>query len=154
MIATLCRRMARRFHGWLAGALLMTATWSSSAVLAQTGSTPVTVPAKLSLAEAAPPAKEKNATGDSGIVQTSCSTCSQGLLSALRPPPAAVEGVGIGGAGDCPCGNNCAGCAGCVPGRVHCCSCCDSNNCFVKMLCGFYECICCPDPCYDPHWTG
>src|SRR5262249_35619503 len=49
----------------------------------------------------------------------------------------------------------CAGCAEhCVPGRLHCCSPCCSDTCCGKILCGLYECICCPDPCYEPHYVA
>jgi hypothetical protein len=39
-----------------------------------------------------------------------------------------------------------------VPGRYHECSCCDCNTCAGRFLCGLYECVCCPDPCYEPKW--
>jgi hypothetical protein len=79
----------------------------------------------------------------SGVKQASCSTCGGGLLGAPGPGP------GLGG---CAC---CGGCGGeCVPGRLHCCSCCDGNSCCARMLCGLYECICCPDPCYEGHWVA
>ena len=49
---------------------------------------------------------------------------------------------------DCGCAH---GRAPCVPGQKPCCPC-PSKTFFGACLCELYECICCPDPCYDPHW--
>jgi hypothetical protein len=68
-----------------------------------------------------------------------CTTCGSGLLG--MPPPSldgALCGCGAGGE--------------CVPGRLKPCYPCTSDNCVGRFLCGLYECICCPDPCYEPHW--
>jgi hypothetical protein len=85
------------------------------------------------------PAAPAAAQPDDQVVPASCSSCSGGLL-----------GGPSGGPGGC------SGCGGgqCVPGREHCCSPCAADTCCGKILCGLYECICCPDPCYDPHWTA
>src|SRR5262249_20693838 len=83
---------------------------------------------------------------DPAVVQAGCSTCSQGLLYGSINPP-----TGHGGGGACGC-NSCA--TGCVPGREpgNCCCGCDANTCVGRMLLGLYDCICCPDPCYEPSW--
>jgi hypothetical protein len=80
---------------------------------------------------------------DPAVKKASCSSCSGGLLGMPGPGPGLT-----GCAGGC-----CAG-GQCVPGRTHCCSCCDSDSCIGRMLCGLYECICCPDPCYEPKWLA
>jgi hypothetical protein len=76
---------------------------------------------------------------DAKVVQAGCATCGGGLLGG---PP---EGFEAGSAG-------CAAC--CIPGRFHCCSPCCGDTCFGRILCGLYECVCCPDPCYEPHWCA
>jgi hypothetical protein len=81
---------------------------------------------------------------DPGVKQASCSTCGGGLLGTPGPGP------GVGG---CGCGSGCCG-GDCVPGRLHCCSACDADGCIGRMLCGLYCCVCCPDPCYEPHWVA
>ncbi len=97
---------------------------------------------------AAPTLAAAPAAPDANVTQASCSTCSGGLLggSLGGPPPLPGDGGGCGGGG---CGGG-----QCVPGRLNCCSCCEGQTCLGRMLCGFYECICCPDPCYDPHWIA
>jgi hypothetical protein len=79
------------------------------------------------------PRQGQEPSGSSGVVQAGCSTCGGGLLG----PP-----------------SGCCSPNGCVPGQLHPCSCCDANTCFGRFLCGVYECICCPDPCYEPHWVA
>jgi hypothetical protein len=94
-------------------------------------------------ADAVKPARESasSAPPDGGIVQAGCSTCGRGLLA----PP--IPGV-IGGGGS---GFNSDSCDGnCVPGRKGCDCCCTGETCLGRFVCGLYECICCPDPCYDP----
>jgi len=46
----------------------------------------------------------------------------------------------------------CAG--GCVPGRRRCDCCFDQSTYVGRILGGLYDCICCPDPCYEPHWVA
>lgn len=49
----------------------------------------------------------------------------------------------------------CGGSPGnCVPGRLHCCSACDGSTFLGRVFCGFYESLCCPDPCYEPRWIA
>jgi hypothetical protein len=44
---------------------------------------------------------------------------------------------------------------GCVPGRKGCDCNLDPQTCVGRFFCGLYECLCCPDPCYDPpKWLG
>ena len=118
---------------------------------------PVAVPAPVKsaaaatepIAKAAPAAKEASNEGlltgivDPNVVQASCASCGGGLLHGDN------HGGGCATAG-------CAsiGCNGnnCVPGRTHCCSNCDADTCVGRMLCGLYECICCPDRCYEPEY--
>jgi hypothetical protein len=73
------------------------------------------------------------------ILQTGCSTCGGGLL-------------GLGGGGDC-LGCGCGG-GDCIPGRKPCTCCCDSDTVVGRFINGLYQCVCCPDPCYDPHWLA
>jgi hypothetical protein len=69
-----------------------------------------------------------------GVVQTGCQSC----LPAL-PPPTVLGG--------------CVGCGhgGCVAGRVGAFPC-EANTRLGRLFCGFYECLFCPDPCYEPRW--
>ena len=41
---------------------------------------------------------------------------------------------------------------GCVPGRQ--CNWCGSDSCLGRLCGGFYDNICCPDPCYEPRWIA
>jgi hypothetical protein len=41
-----------------------------------------------------------------------------------------------------------------VPGRRPCQGYCEGETAVGRFLCGVYECICCPDPCYDPSWLA
>ncbi len=87
-----------------------------------------------------------NAIFDPAVKQASCSSCG-GYLD--HPPECA--GCGNGGCANGGCGNN--NCA-CYPGQNKCwCDCCfDSDTPWGKCLGCFYKCVCCPDPCYEPHW--
>jgi hypothetical protein len=40
----------------------------------------------------------------------------------------------------------------CVPGRRPCYHCEGHDGIITGFLCDLYECICCPDPCFEPHW--
>jgi hypothetical protein len=62
-----------------------------------------------------------------------------------------MPGPDGGGAGCAGCGG-CGGC--CYPGHKPC-DCCDEpENCVGRFFYGVYQCICCPDPCYLPHWVA
>lgn len=73
------------------------------------------------------------------VLQASCKSCGGGLLG----EPA----YGYGGMG---C-DDCEG--GCVPGQKKCVPC-VGHNCVSRMFCAFYDCLCCPDPCYEPRWIA
>ena len=78
---------------------------------------------------------------DPQVQQAQCASCGRGLL---------------GGPGDFYMGpgstDPCAG--GCYPGRRRC-DCCFSQDTYVgRLIGGLYDCICCPDPCYEPHWVA
>jgi hypothetical protein len=89
-------------------------------------------------AKADPPAKE-----DPNVRKASCSSCGAGLLGIPGPGPGIVGG----------CAGGCCGGGQCIPGRFHECGCCSCDGCVGRILCGLYECICCPDPCYEPCWV-
>lgn len=74
-----------------------------------------------------------------GIALTGCSSCSQGLMDSAPPWP---PPYGSQGCTPSPC----------VPGRQLCHPCMADTK-FGRALCALYECICCPDPCYEPRWT-
>jgi hypothetical protein len=46
----------------------------------------------------------------------------------------------------------CATCGNCVPGRLRDCCGCNRDTFCGRIFCGFYEELCCPDPCYEPKW--
>jgi hypothetical protein len=77
------------------------------------------------------------AQGD-GLLQTGCAACAAGLGGVL---PSGESDCGPGG---------CDGC--CYAGHKPCDCCVNSDSCFGRFFGGLYECICCPDPCYEPHW--
>jgi Putative MetA-pathway of phenol degradation len=79
----------------------------------------------------------------SPILQVGCPGCSAGGLLGGGP-----DATGLFASSGC--GNGCGG--QCVPGRYHECSPCEATTKFGRFCCGLYECICCPDPCYEPRW--
>jgi hypothetical protein len=81
-----------------------------------------------------------NAPPDEGVVPVGCASCGLSVPhhDLTLPRPAPCDG----------CGCNC------IPGRLEC-YCppvSDSAGCVARFCHGVYECICCPDPCYEPHW--
>jgi hypothetical protein len=50
------------------------------------------------------------------------------------------------------CGGNGFGCSTC--GGCQTCEPCVARTRFGRFACGLYQAICCPDPCYEPRWTG
>jgi hypothetical protein len=74
--------------------------------------------------------------GEGGVEQVGCASCGQGLF-----------GGGSGSSSGCGCGDG-----QCVPGRRPCDCCCSTDTCLGRFINGLYQCVCCPDPCYDPHW--
>lgn len=81
-----------------------------------------------------------------GIQQVECSSC-----GTLRPPSSAGCATCGGGMGTM-CSDGC-GSALCKPGR----NCRYTENCGNNFLDRFFggisECLCCPDPCYEPVWV-
>ena len=90
-------------------------------------------------AEPAPAPPVPKTSPDPGVEQASCKSCGSGHGGSLFG-----GGCGPGGCG-----------AGCYPGRR-----CDhecgthQGNAVARVWNGFYECLCCPDPCYDPRWVA
>ena len=89
---------------------------------------------------------------DTGVVQAGCASCGR-----MAPLPAVTEPFGPGTAGDggCMCSDGCESC-NCHPGRTcqHGCGgggC--GDGCTGRFFGGLYECLCCPDPCYEPMWV-
>lgn len=72
----------------------------------------------------------------------SCTNCNSGLVTGSLAAP-------DGGGPLCNCGDG----GQCVPGRTKDCYPCEGKTFVGRFLCGLYECICCPDPCYEPKWT-
>jgi hypothetical protein len=76
---------------------------------------------------------------DPQVTQASCAACAGGVLGAPAPDFAG-------------CADGC--CSGlCYPGRKPCDCCVDSDSFCGRLFGGIYECICCPDPCYEPAWN-
>jgi hypothetical protein len=73
--------------------------------------------------------------GDGGVEQVGCTSCGAGLFG------------GSGGCSSCGCGDG-----QCSPGRRPCDCCCSTDTCLGRFINGLYQCVCCPDPCYDAHW--
>jgi hypothetical protein len=64
------------------------------------------------------------------------------------PPVSPVDAGDNYYSGNCGCGGSC-----CVPGHK-CCHCdCDTSTWYGRLWCGFYECICCEDHCYEGGWN-
>ncbi len=91
------------------------------------------VQAKLDAAQAQP----------NQIVQTDCSSCSSGLF-----------GSHGGSVGCSSCGQgSCGGCGGaCFPGQL--CESCEGSGFIGRVFAKLHNCVCCPDPCYEPRWIG
>lgn len=93
----------------------------------------------------------------SDVVPAGCSTCGDGLLS-----PGPQTGPGVYGYGHKPwyatcgdLGSGCEGCgeAGCVPGREPCVTAPVGCGRGSKLFAALHNCLCCPDPCYEPKWV-
>ncbi len=125
-------------RGWLTGALLVAACATAS-VRAQTSSSTETSPSAPVSAIPSTITAPVVPGSESGLVQAGCSSCGGGASGGALCGPGAP---GSGGCGSC-----------CIPGRNYCCS--DCSECDTKIgkfFCGFYHCICCPDPCYEACW--
>src|SRR5262245_867891 len=92
-----------------------------------------------------PQTQATNPTAANGgeVIQASCVGCSNGLLGAAAP----YLDHGWLPSGDPGCGE-----AGCYPGRP-CCAPCVAETKLGRLCCAFHDCLCCPDPCYEPHWV-
>jgi hypothetical protein len=126
------RKQTGRWFRWVVGAVLVAA---SSVPVAPAQSPPVPSPADSSsvVSDGGVVQAGKMPLSEVGVVPAGCSSCGSG------PPPSL--GCLNGNCGE-----------GCYPGRFNCCDTCDAKTCVGRFLLGFYDCICCPDPCYEPHW--
>jgi hypothetical protein len=76
---------------------------------------------------------------DSQVAQVGCATCG-----------------GFHSAGDGPMFHEAMGCANgqCIPGRKPCYVPCHDCDTVIGAWCqNLYQCLCCPDPCYEPRWV-
>ena len=83
-------------------------------------------------------AKSADKSQDGTVEKTSCATCG-GFHHQL-------DGQGFSGSGGCANGN-------CIPGRGPCYP--PANECNTVVgafMTDLYQCLCCPDPCYEPRW--
>jgi hypothetical protein len=143
--------------GWVA-TVVVAAAWAAGGQaqqpLAPVGPGPV-VPAVIAplAGEPAPPLA-------GGVVQASgggCASCGSG--GSMMPSGPGVFGYGRHGVPGCGDMGGCGGCGsegcgenGCVPGRPPCETC--EGQCRVtRIFCAFHNALCCPDPCYEPHWN-
>jgi hypothetical protein len=83
---------------------------------------------------------------DPNVQQVGCSSCQDGLFR--RGPVSHGCSSCFGGTGY----DGCGPCGSCIPGRQPC-GCCDDTL-IGRIWSGFYDCICCPDPCYEPRWIA
>jgi hypothetical protein len=67
--------------------------------------------------------------------------------SQVKPAQCCGGGLLYGGGG-------CSSCGGghCYPGREQCCWW-NYDTCCGRIMGALHDCICCPDPCYEPHWV-
>ncbi len=108
---------------------------AAAQVLGQLPEPPQTLPAMIPIVETPPP-----------VVPTSCATCGRnlGIRDALHDLKHTSDSIG-----------GCASCGGgwrCAPGHKPCEPCEAHDGPLGRLFCDFYECLCCPDPCYEPTW--
>jgi hypothetical protein len=134
------------FSRWIAGTLLGVASWIVPLAWGQAPSPPAPLDKGIVNGQAPAPAPAPTPADsgaaavapDAAVQPASCSTCGSGLSG------------GIGGCSSCGSGG------ACVPGHTN--EYCDGNcgwcgNTFLgRSLAGLYQCICCPDPCYEGKW--
>ena len=95
-------------------------------------------------ASAQTPEANGEAAGDGAfnqVLQAGCSSCGGGLMGGHH---GFMPG---GGCADGSCES------GCFPGNNKCAPC-VGHNAFSRMFCAFHDCLCCPDPCYEPRWVA
>jgi hypothetical protein len=174
-------RWTRRTHWWITGAAALALCWAGSAT-AQTSSVPGVLAFGETQAGPTADSKGKPAAGrqekqpavgpavatkdasrpadrtgqappaEGDIIQTSgCSACNGGLLR-LGSRHHDHGGRGPGGCGP-GCGPGCGSYGCCTPGREGG-SICNHDTFIGRCICGLYECVCCPDPCYEPRWIA
>jgi hypothetical protein len=86
------------------------------------------------------------------LIPVGCSSCQSGLLSAtLAPPelPRSLTGIDLSAMPSA-----CGGCGNgppCVPGRKPCAPY-EPDGYLGRFFGALYDCICCPDPCYEGKW--
>ena len=81
---------------------------------------------------------------DAGVERVSCASC--GGTGHLGHAMAGPGGMG----GSC---STCGGSGVCVPGRGPCYAPGFGDSFCGRFLSNLYECLCCPDPCYQPAWV-
>lgn len=122
-----------RFLSWAAGIASLVATWSAGPVSAQVILGPAPAPvSETSVRQEQTVTKTEEDPFAGDIIQTGCSSCGGGSYG---------EGLSTGGCRSC-----------CYAGRTPCDCCLNPQTCVGKFFAGFYECVCCPDPCYVPRW--
>jgi hypothetical protein len=120
-----------RFSWWEAGAVFLAAAWLIPPAQAQTTTTSASSGKTEQQATSEP---RRSAVSDGRVVPAGCNSCSAGLA----PAAGASDGCGVG----------------CVPGRTCQVDSCEPDSCIGRLIQGLYECICCPDPCYEPKWLA
>lgn len=100
---------------------------------------PSATPADVTVQATAPSpiVAESNPAPSEGVVQAACHSCGGGLLA---------PSADIGSWGPNACG------ARCYPGRQDCGFHGDHTTFCGRVFGGLYDCLCCPDPCYEPRW--
>jgi hypothetical protein len=111
----------------------------------ESGPAPGPVPARAdstgpeSAAASPTTAATASAKEDSQVAPTGCATC--GGFHKHADGPALHESMG------CNTGQ-------CIPGRQACNPPCNECDTFIGAFCqNLYQCLCCPDPCYQPTWV-
>jgi hypothetical protein len=114
---------------WFATALLLAALWPAGA----RAEPPAPAPAS-----GATPAASPAPVVDPNVAPAGCAACGGG------------GSIEDGPGGGCGCGS------GCYPGRDPAACCCTfgCDTACGRFLSDVYNCICCPDPCYEPHWCA
>ncbi len=135
-------RKSRRWFGLLPACTL--AVWAVAVTLAA-AQTPVTIEGlRTPPAEKAP--SDTKAQADNAPASSSGPAVDPAVKQAQRCGSSILNSGGGGGCSSC-------GSGGCVPGREPC-SWCDYDTVFGRCIGALYDCICCPDPCYEPHWIA